>query len=259
MNQIIHIAYGDSAAGCLRTAIKMGMPGDKVIVSRDDFTQGPISDSIADGGLSQRSQYWSSIKTLHAQATDVYAHYASSIKGIDSIQENTIVVLWIGDSAHDQIATSWIITYLKNKNIIWEYIDLKAIETQEANAVVNLALLTPEQINNEYIGTRPISKEKQEWYIDLWSRFSNENSHYRIQIDDALLSVDEDYHDVYILSFIKKKEQLLGKLMAVIMSNSKHRLTDTTIESRLVALQLQKKIKIELNLVSVFMSKVKLR
>ena len=82
---------------------------------------------------------------------------------------------------------------------------------------------------------------------------------YRIQKDDQIISVDEYYHDTHILSFITKKEQLLGKLMGNIMSDAKHRLSDTTIESRLVALQSQKKVKIELNLVSVFLSKVKLK
>lgn len=247
---IIHIGYGDSAAGCLRAAIKLGMPGDKVVVSRDDFTQGPISDSIDDGGLSQRSQYWSALKTLLSNRDDVYGHYASSIKGIDSIERNSKVILWIGDSAHDQMASSWIITYLKDKNIDWQYIDLKE---------VNLAMLTHEQVRTEYEGIIPLSTKLQEEYETLWNRLAIENAQYRIQTNSEILSVNEEYHDEFILSQLTKKDLLLGKLMRVIMSHSEHRLTDTTIESRLVALQAQKKIKIELSLVSVFMSKVKLK
>lgn len=258
MNQLIHIGYGDSAAGCLRASIKLGMPGDKVLVSRDDFTQGPISNSVDDGGLSQRPQYWTSLKTLNSQFDNLYGHYASSIKGIDGIAANSKVVLWVGDSAHDQIATSWIITYLKDKNINWQYVDLKEVVTPQRSTVVNLAILTPEQVGIEYNKINPFSAELQERYKDLWSRLSKEDTQYRVQIDGDILSIDEKYHDQFILSYITKKEQLLGKLLGTIMSNSEHRLTDTTIESRLVALQSQKKIKIELSLVNVFMSKVKL-
>ena len=259
MNQLIHIGYGDSAAGCLRESIKLGMPGNMVVVSRDDFTQGPISDSINDGGLSQRSQYWTSLKILSSQLDDVYEHYNSSIKALDEVTENSKVVLWVGDSAHDQIATSWIITYLRNKNINWQYIDLKEVVTPYTSVVVNLALLTPEQVTVEFNKVNSISKELQEWYKGLWSRLSEENTQYRIQKGDAIVSVDENYHDQFIISLITKKDQLLGKLMGAIMRNSKHNLTDTTIESRLVALQYQKKIKIKLNWVNAFMSKVKLK
>lgn len=259
MNQLVHIAYGDSAAGCLRSAIKLGMLGDIVVVSRDDFTQGPISDCIYDGGLVQRSQYWSSLKTLHSQQKDFYDHYASSLKSIDSIASKTKIVLWIGDSSHDRISTAWILTYLKNKNINWQYVDLKDVVTTIETPIVNLALLSAEQVRDHYVSVKSISKELEEQYLKLWNNLSNDNTQYRIQKDESILSVGEDYYDSFILSHITKKSQLLGKLMGAIMGKSEHRLTDTTIESRLVVLQSQNKIKIELSLVSIFMSKVKLR
>jgi|TARA_R110000737_G_scaffold286931_1_gene293407 hypothetical protein len=50
-----HIGYGDSATGCLKEAIKSyGLPGDKAIPSRDDFTQGPIAECDAEMNTSQR-------------------------------------------------------------------------------------------------------------------------------------------------------------------------------------------------------------
>ncbi|MDA9866206.1 hypothetical protein OAH27_03440 [Saprospiraceae bacterium] len=65
------------------------MPGDKVIVIRDDFTQGYISDCTSDGGLSQRFQHWTSLKTLSSQLDEVYKYYKFSIKMLDEVVVNS--------------------------------------------------------------------------------------------------------------------------------------------------------------------------
>ena len=135
------------------------MPGDKVIVIRDDFTQGYISDCTSDGGLSQRFQHWTSLKTLSSQLDEVYKYYKFSIKMLDEVVENSKVVPWVWDSARNQISTSWIFTYLRNKNINWQYIDLKEVVTSYTPVVVNLALLTPKQVIVEYGKVNSISKE----------------------------------------------------------------------------------------------------
>ncbi len=257
MKQIVHIGFGDSAAGSLRAAIKLGLPGDKVVVSRDDFTQGPISDCILDGGLSQRSQYWSTLKTLHPRQRDTYEHYASTIKGINSIPDNSTVVLWLGNSTHDELAVAWLISYLSTKTMDWKYVDLKS--NFEFRNVSNLAMLSTEQICFEYNQVKVLTSDLQGKYKELWSILSIENSQYRVLNENQVISVEDSFHDTFILSQINKKEQLLGKLLGAIMNKAEHRLTDVTIESRLVALQLQNKISIELSIVSVFMSKVKLR
>lgn len=256
---LVHIAYGDSAAGCLRAAMKLGLPGESVIVSRDDFTQGPISDCIVDGGLQQRVQYWKNIKTLHASLEGVKDQYESTLKGINSISQNDEAVLWIGDSAHDRLATAWLISYLENKNINWCYVNLFSSENNLQSNVVNLAMLSPEQLLEVYHNIKEMSLEDKQEYLNLWSKLSSENKAYRIQADDKVISVDENYYDNFILSHLTKKEQLLGKVIGSIMKDGEHRLSDVTIESRLVALQQLKKIKIKSNLANVFLSKVKLK
>lgn len=252
---IIHIGYGDSAAGCLRAAIKIGLPGDQVVVSRDDFTQGPISECIEDGGLKQRVDFWSNIETLHPSLKDVHDQYSSTLKNIQNIERKTKIVLWIGDSAHDQIATAWIITYLQNKDLDWHQVDLKIVESK----VVNLAMLSPEQVVELYSNLTTLSSGQEQDYINLWKRVSDENTAFRMQNEDEIISVDQNFYDAYILSHLTKKDQFLGKLLGSIMGNSDHRLTDVTIESRLVALQSQKKIKIQSNLANIFLSKVRIK
>lgn len=259
MSTIVHFGYGDSAAGCLRSAIELGMPGDKVVVSRDDFTQGPIDDCIQDGGLSQRSEYWKNLNTLHTRMADVKDHYASTLNVLNDIESDATVVLWIGDSAHDILASAWLLTYFDTKDFDWQYIDLKEIEIEGKLEAVNAAMFTPEQIAKSYDKVSALDDQREEDLKALWSLMAKENSAYRIFDNGQVISVEEDYYDDFILSHITKKEKLLGKLMSTIMSEAEHRLTDSTIESRLAVLQNKKRIKIELNWPQVFTSKVKLK
>lgn len=258
MSECVHIAFGDSAAGCIRKAIELGMPGDHIVVSRDDFTQGPISDCLKDGGLAQRSQYWSNLKTLHAQLKNVYENYASTLKCFDVLEINTRVVIWLGDSSHDLLASAWLLSYFDKQQLNWQYVELKEIKDLEEFQCVNVALMTPLQIVNSYSGVKPISKHYQQELKSVWNKVASENSHYRIQEKGQIVSVPQNYFDKYILSNISKKEQVLGMLIKKLMANSNYSLTDITIESRLAALQSQNKIKIEMNLARLFLSKIKL-
>ncbi len=256
---MIHIAFGDSAAGCLRQAIKLGLPGDAVIVSRDDFTQGPISDCISDGGLKQRVKFWQNLETLHPVLEGIFDQYKSTLKGINSIDNGSKVILWIGDSAHDKMATAWILTYLAHKNVNWYSVDLASPDNGLDNNVVNLAMLLPKQVVAANAHVKSLSESSIDEYLDLWTRLSIENTAFRIKKENEIHSVNENYHDEFILSHITKKEQFLGKLIGSIMKNANHRLTDITIESRLLLLQSAKKIKVQLNMANVFLSKVRLR
>lgn len=258
INQCIHIAFGDSAAGCLRAALNLGLSGQSVVVSRDDFTQGPISQCLEDRELNQRIEYWSTLETFHA-FPDVESHYNSTLRSIQSIEEKSKLVLWIGNSAHDKIAAAWILSYLRLKDLEWYLVDLETIEKLLEIELVNLAILSPQQVVDLFSHLSPLSIQQELEYLQLWERVANENMPYRILENDRIISVDENYFDTFILSHLTKKEQYLGKLIGTIMGDSEHRLSDVTIESRLLALQKQKKIKIQSNLANTYLSRVRLK
>jgi len=203
------------------------------IIHIDDFTQGPIDECLIDGGQSQRSNYWENLKTLHSGMEDVKSHYVSTLKALDEIQDESTVVLWIGDSAHDILASAWLLSYFSEKNFNWKYMDLKSVTSGSENILVNVAMLSPRNIYKLYVNIRNMDADKILIFKNIWKKLASENSAYRIYENGKVLSVPEDYHDTIILSFISKKEQLLGKLMGTIMGHSEHRLSDTTIESRL--------------------------
>lgn len=234
--KVIHIGYGDSATGCLKEAMDShGLPGDKTVTSRDDFTQGPISECDAAMDTSQRQDYWKIIDAEVNFGMDIDLFYQESMVLLDHV-ENCEVVLWQGDSCHDILASAWLMTYLENRNLKWSIIDLSRLSPEDLNdglPPVNLAMFSPKQVSQLYKYKQTIGKEAQQMYRNLWFVMRQENGAYRINKDNEILSVQSDYHDEYILSQISDEWTIASDAIGQILGLSSHTLTDTTVEWRI--------------------------
>jgi hypothetical protein len=231
----IHIGFGDSATRCLIEAIKShGLLRDKAIPSRDDFTQGPITECDAEMNTSQRQDYWNMIDAEVHFGMDVDLFYQESMVLLDQV-EDCEAVIWQGDSCHDILASAWLMTYMKSRNIKWSIIDLSRLSPDDMNnglPAVNLAMFSPEQIPHLYKYKQTIEEEAQQMYRDLWAAMRQENGAYRIKNGNEILSVSEDYHDEYIFSQIPNEWTRAPKVIGQTISNSSHTITDTTAEWR---------------------------
>lgn len=261
-NRIIHVGYGDSAAGCLRAAMRLGLDGNKVVVSRDDFTQGPINHCLEDTIVTQRVSYWQSLSTIKVDLIDdIQEHYWSSLRNLSKVTEGDLVCFWIGHSAHDYLATGWLLHYWLDMNLTYHCIYLGDHQKLSTLPLVNLAMLTPEQVVLLNGSIVPMSQEQLQRFKNLWMEAADTNSAYRIlqrqENDERIVSVADDYHDEFILSQLSTKGEYLGKVIGRIMGHSAHRLTDVTIEHRLVRLSSMRKVKIDANMGNHYLSKVR--
>lgn len=229
----IHIGYGDSATGCLKEAIeKQGLSGDDAIPSRDDFTQGPISDCIGKNGVEQRIAYWEKVEEKLKFGMDVRIFYTQSIQLLEEIQADQIT-LWVGNSCHDILATGWILSFLGQRNFIIYYVDLAKVESQDLPKglpAVNLAMYTPEEVSNLWKYRTIMTEKSRQYYLETFNKACIENSHYRIQDNDHIVSVGEDYFDSYILSHTGNDFEPCSKVIGRILKEGAHRISDTTIE-----------------------------
>ena len=229
----IHIGYGDSATGCILEAIKIhSLSGDEAIPSRDDFTQGPISDCLLPNGLEQRIEYWESVDKVLRHRFDVRDFYHQSIKILDDLVADEIT-LWVGDSCHDILATGWLVSYLENKNFNWFYVNLADVNAHympRGLPVVNLAMYVPKDLPKLYKYRKPLSSDDKVYYKSIWNKVATENSHYRIKKDGEIISIDEDYYDEYILSHIPEQFESTSKIIGIILRDGAYRISDTTVE-----------------------------
>lgn len=233
---MVHISYGDSAKSCILEAIELhNLVGSKVIVSRDDFTQGPLTGCGPEDDFSSRISYWSIVDREISFGIDVATFYKESIELFDDL-DNTEVLVWQGDSAHDILATAWLMYYLQHRNIEWYIIDLGSISPENENnglPAVNLAMFSPEQVIGLYKYKQVLPSESIQIYIQLWKSMVAQNGAYRIKKGDELISVSEDYHDAFILGHMSTEMEQASKTIGKIMEGSNHSLSDTTIEWRI--------------------------
>ena len=229
----IHIGYGDSATSCLLEAIKSyGLPGDSAVPSRDDFTQGPISECLMPNGLQQRIEYWQAINDVLGFQFEPDEFYQRSIAILDGLETDE-VTLWVGDSCHDILATGWLISFLKEKNFHWFMVNLAKVDKNDMpdqEPVVNLAMYRPDQLNGLYDYRKPITKSDKAYYTSAWDKAAEENSSYRIKKGMEIQSVHEDYYDSYLLSHLTDQYQPTAQVIGKILKDGKYQISDTTVE-----------------------------
>lgn len=229
----LHIGYGDSATGCLLEAIENhGLPGDGAIPSRDDFTQGPISECSTPKGIHQRIEYWKSVDKVLNFEMDVQDFYLKSIQLLKDIDTDQLTI-WVGDSCHDILMTGWLLSFLEKKNIQWFIVNLADIEIEDMPQglpVVNLAMYTPDQLSKLWKYRKALIEQDKKYYISVFRKASEENSHYRIKNNRAIISIGEDYYDEYILSHIGDEFEPISKVIGKILRDGRHSISDTTIE-----------------------------
>ncbi len=234
--KIVHIGYGDSAASCLKEAMLVhGLEGSTSIPSRDDFTQGPISECDSAMDTTQRQDYWKMIDAEVDFGMDIDLFYQESMLILDQVDECE-VVLWQGDSCHDILATAWLITYFEGRDIQWSIIDLGRLSPEEKNddlPAVNLAMFSPYQVASLYQYKQKIEVDTRQIYKDLWSVMRKENGAYRIKKDSEIRTVEVAYHDTFILSQIPTQWTKAPMVIDQIIGHSAHTITDTTAEWRI--------------------------
>lgn len=229
----MHIGYGDSATDCILEAIKeYQLPGDGAIPSRDDFTQGPISDWLQTNGIHQRIAYWESMDKVIGLGMDVKAFSLASLKILDTLESEEIT-LWIGDSCHDILATGWLLSYFLERDFDWYRIDLAQVDAddlQDGATVVNLAMYHPQKLKKLYAKREPLSTLEKDTLISRWQKACTENAPYRIQKDNQIISVEEDYYDNYILSFLSTELETCSSVVSRILNDGTQRISDSTIQ-----------------------------
>lgn len=233
---MIHIAYGDSAAECLQESLAdHNLEGSRVLVSRDDFTQGPISECDDQMATRQRPNYWQRVHSDVHIDLDVHTLYTDTLTSLSNLESDQVIV-WQGHSCHDILATSWLLTYYRSRNIKWWIVDLGQLSPADINAnrpPINLAMFRPDQLPALSKYKQTIPAEGIDAYLQLWEQMRNQNGAYRILDGDEIRSVNEDYHDAYIMSRVPEKWTNASDFIGDTLRHGSGSISDLTIQWRL--------------------------
>ncbi|MGI2728169.1 MULTISPECIES: DUF1835 domain-containing protein [Bacillus cereus group] len=208
----VHIAFGDSSAGCLKHTLKKeGFHQDYVISLSDIFSVGPIFHLDDRKGQVARQEWLSSnLSTGDFYFEEEYLpRFLSSLEEMRSISKDTSVTIWKADNAHEHVGLCFALAMLKDKKNI---------------RIINASEAQKELLNKEYdiCGTGELAPEdiavileqykekeclKEEARADLtkeWNALSTNTALLRIWKDGIVHSVVEDYFDEYIVRCAKE-------------------------------------------------------
>ncbi len=140
----VHIAPGDSAAGCMKLALRL-RPGT-LLVNQDSLSCGPLPGL---GSLEEwqcmRARYWQSLYP-DGRAFELEPEF-DVLKNADVLRDSESIVLWIGTGTDEQLLLAWLVQILRALNVAPSRLRVIQFgrERTKGFEIVGLGELTPDQ------------------------------------------------------------------------------------------------------------------
>ncbi|GAA0736556.1 DUF1835 domain-containing protein [Clostridium oceanicum] len=247
MNSYVHIALGDSAAGCLKYCLKENKDNiyfGKVMKFTDDLSTGSIYK--LDENIKQRDLWLEQLygktgvkyyiapnKKLDAEF--IYNEIKNIYNGTLKIPKDFKVVIWHGNNVMEQISLRYIMNTFKEYELyeadVSKYIT-HVYDNQEYK-VRCVAECRPQELELVLEKISPIDDDKKSELISQWNNLQESKATLRILQNGKIVSVGEDYYDNEILRFLSKKFKNAPRVIGNVLGTSHQIVSDTFIDYRL--------------------------
>lgn len=190
--KVLHVVFGDSAAGALRHVLALqGLAQSQSVVALfDDFSVGRLPPDLSTESLQKREDWWQK-------------QYCGGEGYVNDMQDflNTPfadydkVVVWHGATVQDQL-----LLFLMH-SIYNEQLHEVVITGKMYDGVgLTLGVLSPLEMVPLLATVTPISAESAQHYREQWQTWCQSPSKLRIMQDEQITAVAEDHFDDFILS-----------------------------------------------------------
>ena len=219
----LHIVFGDSAAGTLKAALReLGIQSyrDKVVTFSDNFSIGPIWQLHQEKGLQNRLE-WLNTHLTHEPADEFEIWYSDSFRlalnRIDAVKDDTSVLIWIGNNAHDQTGMRFALHLLQGRkikvylaNVTETYRErYKRFDPLHLGEIVHDKLIELIQVDQLI---QPLSDNARIQLEQEWLSLANSQAELRIWKDDRIHIVSADYFDECLIRAAQHFHTGYGKM-----------------------------------------------
>lgn len=160
-------------------------------------------------GLCHRFEWLKNHINLDDEYIDTYQDdFFQTTSQINAIPENTPIVIWVGENAHEQTGLRFVLYLLKEKsndiflmNTTTKYKKLFHIPNAEFFPL-HTGEVSPEKFRLIYERSKdvhPLTQEERKSFEEEWKKLSTKEEVLRIWEKNEIYSVDEDYYDDYII------------------------------------------------------------
>jgi hypothetical protein len=233
---MFHIVFGDCAAKVLQTAMEYSEERklEVVLTIKEDFSVGPVHVLHTDQGIRNRMKW---IKHVYEELCpeeetgwieDIFQH---NLQCLQSIPNKSDITVWHGPIACDQVGIRYVLYVLQEKNCHFYEVDLSKTFSEETPR--GIGEVDPPQIGKINGLMEPITTDKIEKWQHEWLEISQNHSMLRIVEQGKLHSVEEDYFDSAILTYVSTKYQHVLDVIKNVMRNSQHPISNIFIDFRI--------------------------
>jgi len=208
----IHLSFGDSASGNIKSSLRERNSIKNMICIRDDFSIGPIRGLETNEGIQERTMWMRELLrctalSSHADYSDWIETYINSNLDIAAqIPDNSSIIVWHGQSASDRIGLRYILYMLQNKSL----------QVEEVNLPINAGAATSEMIVDGFHTKKSIVNIQH--LLKEWEAWSQTNSILRIMQGEEVRSVPDSYFDELIVKHVtseyKKATHTIGEILS---------------------------------------------
>jgi len=233
----LHIAPGDSAAGCMRQALHSAGRDERVLAFSDDLSCGPINPDDA----ASRAAWWNT----WMEWPELEAHYVSFWSTVDESKDKLVV--WFGRHAARELAfrLAWA-AHMKTRP--YQVVDITGLRfpTKDRNGAdkitdpaKSVSLMNTVQLAAQVGNEQPVTAEDNLGLLQTWERLKQENAPFRIVTPAGLASAPVTYFDNVLLEQAgpdwRKVAHVIGHAMAATFEPY-YQVGDMALHQRIVAL-----------------------
>jgi hypothetical protein len=219
---MLHIAFGESAGGTLRLALRQAGRDDEVLSFNDDLSFGPINPPAPMARAAwARAELYFPDKALAVldETWDRFWHDARSAQRR---------VVWFSQRTASEFC-GFLELVSQMGRLSYQVVNLTGVEIpyptraggSAHRAILSLAELSPGEVRENALWDRavPLSAEERQRYVRSWQRLRQENAPFRVVESDTVISASIEVYDDLLLSCLtpdwRRAARIIGDAMAV--------------------------------------------
>ncbi|MDX8046672.1 DUF1835 domain-containing protein [Gracilibacillus sp. S3-1-1] len=263
--QTIHIVFGASIAGSMQMALKKmnRQKSEKVIKLADFFAIGPVWKLHTEEGQLYRQQWLEKHINLDEEDTErLLPEFNRTMNTIAAIDEQTPIVIWLGENPHEQTALRYALFLLKEKaNDIYlintSHLYQRLFSREELVCTIrHSGEIDHHQIAYIYqqvSSMERITQVERKRLINEWETLANHEGLLRIWENERVRNVEQSYYDNGIIETMKdihskqsnREFVKAARVIGEVLGNAEHYLDDVYLEYRLRQLIIDRVLEIE--------------